>query len=80
MITITVRMFSSFMKYLPPEKTGDTCVLNTELNVSVAQLLDQLHVPADIAKVITVNDENQKEDYVLQDCDVLKIFPIARGG
>ena len=80
MIKVTVRMFSSFMKYLPPERTRDTCVINLEDNVTVIQLLNQLHVPKDIPKVITVNDENQKEYYILQDNDLLKIFPIARGG
>ena len=36
--------------------------------------------PEQMARVITVNDTNRKEDFILNDADMVKIFPAAMGG
>jgi len=79
-MTVTVRLFSHFMKYLPSETEQDTWCVNLATDTTVADLLTRLGLPSDIDRVITINDENQTEDVLLQEGDVLKVFPVAMGG
>jgi sulfur carrier protein ThiS len=78
-MTVTVRLFSHFMKYLPSEAERDGCV-NLAADTTVADLLARLQLPSDVDRVITINDENCAEDVVLRQGDVLKVFPVAMGG
>jgi hypothetical protein len=77
---ITVRMFSDFQKYLPADAVRDSCVVNMEKTVSVAELIESFKLPDKKPRVITVNDTNRKENFILDDKDVVKIFPAAMGG
>jgi hypothetical protein len=73
-------MFSNYRKYLPEGSEGDTCLIDVEKNLTIAQRLDLLQIPVEKPKVITVNDQNQKENYLLKKNDFVKIFPVAMGG
>jgi hypothetical protein len=77
---ITVRMFSHFQKHLPADAERDRCVVQTDQGISIAVLLELLEIPDHRPRVITVNDTNRKEDFILEDKDVVKIFPVAMGG
>ncbi|MFC1762147.1 MoaD/ThiS family protein [Planctomycetota bacterium] len=77
---VTVRLFSHLVKYLPPEAKHDTWTTALETDMCAGDLLTRLGFPPDIPRAITVNDENHKEDVVLQEGDVLKVFPVAMGG
>lgn len=55
-------------------------MIDVEKNLTIAQLLDLLQIPVEKPKVITVNDQNQKENYLLKKNDFVKIFPVAMGG
>ncbi|MFC2115383.1 MoaD/ThiS family protein [Bacteroidota bacterium] len=77
---VTVRMFSNFRKFLPPDADRDKCVVEIEQGADVSELLDKLKIPPRMARVITVNDTNRKENYKLDDRDIVKIFPVAMGG
>ena len=73
-------MFSDFRKYLPEKAEGDQFLIVLESGASVSQLLDKLGIPLQKPRVITVNDTNQREKHILKDADVVKIFPLAKGG
>ena len=73
-------MFSHFKNYLPAHAKHDKCLVETETGTSISVLLKQLGIPDDMARVITVNDSNRKEDFILNDADMVKIFPAAMGG
>ena len=73
-------MFSHFQNYLPSQAKRDKCLIETETGTTISALLKQLGIPEDMARVITVNDTNRKEDFVLNDTDMVKIFPAAMGG
>lgn len=73
-------MFSHFQKYLPAQAEGDKCHIETETGTRISILLKQLGIPEEMARVITVNDTNRKEDFILNDADMVKIFPAAMGG
>lgn len=77
---LTVRLFSSFTKFLPAEAERDSFKVEAEAGTDLASLMEQLHIPARMTRVITVNDTNRKEDFVLGEGDVVKIFPVAMGG
>ena len=73
-------MFSHFQKYLPAQAERNKCLIETETRTTVSALLIQLGIPDQVARVITVNDTNRKEDFILNEDDMVKIFPAAMGG
>lgn len=77
---IRIRLFSDIRKYLPPGSVGDACELNLEKGATVGELKLLLGIPEKKKCVVTVNDTNRKEDFVLEDNDKVKIFPAAMGG
>ena len=79
-MTVTVRLFSHFVKYLPSEAERDTWCASLAAGTTVADLLARLQLPPDVDRVIIINDENRTDDAVLRQDDVLKVFPVAMGG
>jgi len=77
---VTVRMFSNFQKFLPPDAERDKCEVEIADGADLAELMDKLKIPTQMARVITVNDTNRKEYFKLDDRDIVKIFPVAMGG
>lgn len=73
-------MFSHFQKYLPAQAERNKTLIETETGTTVSALLKQIGIPEQIARVVTVNDTNRKEDFILNDDDIVKIFPAAMGG
>lgn len=47
---------------------------------TVRQILTEGHVPEEIVGFTTVNDQVVSRDYLLQDGDQVKIFPLIIGG
>jgi hypothetical protein len=77
---LTVRLFSSFTKYLPADAERDSFKIETEAGTDLASLMEHLNIPPRMKRVITVNDTNRKENFVPGEGDVVKIFPVAMGG
>lgn len=80
MIEVRIKMFSRLQKYLPPNADINGWNASIEQGASVRELLVKNNIPVDVPMVITVNDTNVKSDYLLQDKDSVKLFPIAMGG
>jgi hypothetical protein len=79
-MVIRIRLFSDIKKYLPPGSVGDSCELTLEDGASVGELKGFLGIPEQKKCVVTVDDTNRKEDHVLEENDMVKIFPAAMGG
>lgn len=77
---IRVRLFSDIKKYLPPGSAGDSFELEMEEGAKVGELKSLLRIPDQKKCVVTVDDTNRNEDYVLSGNDTVKIFPAAMGG
>ncbi len=77
---VTVKMFSDFKRFLPTDSDGDSIALEVESGTNIANILNAYSISPDLPKVITVNDEFQKQDYIVKDDDSIKIFPVAQGG
>lgn len=80
MIEVRIKMFSRLQKYLPPNADLKGWNSSVESGASVRELLLKNNIPVDVPMVITVNDTNEKADYILKDKDSVKLFPIAMGG
>ena len=77
---ITIKAFSDYRKYIPQDASPGGWEVDITDGATIAELLEQIGIPADTPKVLTVNDTNEKADRVLKPNDLLKIFPMAMGG
>lgn len=84
-ITVQVKLFMSLKKYLPENaQEGSTC-LKIEKGAKVKDLLARLGIPFEEDKIIVLNGISYKQSeetnsIVLQDGDVIAIFPPIAGG
>ncbi|HOG47694.1 MAG TPA: MoaD/ThiS family protein [Anaerolineae bacterium] len=65
---------------LRPLLASDTVTLDVGAGKTVAQLLDELGVQADLVAMVLVNGRQAPKDTVLQDGDVVKLIPFVGGG
>ena len=77
---IIVKAFSDFKKYLPLDAPQSGWEVEVNGGATIENLLEQQDIPLNISKIFTVNDSNRKSDFILNDGDVLKIFPMPMGG
>jgi hypothetical protein len=73
-------MFSDMKKFLPQGSDNNYCELTTDKGISILELKDLLGIPKEKRCVVTINDTNRRDDFVLEDRDLVKIFPVAMGG
>ena len=78
---ITVRLLASYRKYLPDARDGDPGYrLQVEPGACVDDLLAELPVPPTEVYTFFVNGRHAERDQVLDEDDILSIFPAAGGG
>lgn len=75
-----MRLFATLRRYQPQLKLGDSLHLTLEEGTTVEDVLRQLDVPPEEAKVIIVNNRHQSLEYVFRDGDEAGIFPPVGGG
>ena len=79
-MTITVKLFASLGKYLPPGSQGRTATLTVADGATVGSVLAALGVPQAAAHLIMVNGAHRTWDTPLADGDTLTVFPPVAGG
>jgi hypothetical protein len=77
---VSIRLFSDMKKYLPEGSVNDSIELFVDKGLSVKELKNVLEIPEQQNCVVTVNDTNRQDDFILKEMDLVKIFPVARGG
>lgn len=77
---ITIKLFAGLQKFLPPDRRGSSASLETTPGVTVADVIAQLGLPVEQAKLKLVNSTHAQLDDVLHDGDTLAIFPPVGGG
>lgn len=78
---ITVRLLASYRQYLPDRhnsRAGYPC--EVEGDALVGDLLAALPIPPDDFYTFLVNGRHAERGQVLQEGDVLSVFPAAGGG
>jgi len=80
-VQIAIRLLASYRQYLPDRhnpQAGYPC--QVEDGALVGDVLAALPIPPDDFYTFLVNGRHAERDQVLQDGDVLSVFPAAGGG
>lgn len=78
---ITVRLLATYRRYLPEghDSQGGYAV-DVPVGCKVSDVLPQIPIPASDACTFLVNGSHAHRDQVLQEGDVLAVFPAVGGG
>ncbi len=79
-MVIELRLYASLSRYLPEEREGNSCRMEVEPGITIQDVLQRLHIPSEIPKVIFLNGVHARGDEVLQEGDRLGVFPPVAGG
>lgn len=76
---VTVKLLATYRRHLPREADGsyETTIFPGAM---VRDLVTQLPLPPGDAKMVLVNGRAAPPDHVLQEGDVVAIFPAIAGG
>jgi molybdopterin synthase sulfur carrier subunit len=78
---IEVKVFSSLRRYIPnSERRVDRDKWDVEDGASIEQVLKMLDLPDEEVRVLLINGRNAKKESILQEGDVLHVFPPMAGG
>lgn len=75
-----IRLFANFRDFLPPGSGSSSFTMSFEGKRTVKEIIEELRLPDDIPRIIVVNGLHTEADYVLQDGDVVSLFPPLAGG
>jgi molybdopterin synthase sulfur carrier subunit len=79
-VRIEVRLFATLARYLPKDAQTGSARLDVAEGSSVSDVADALGIPADISRIILVNDQDADESQRLGEGDVVTLFPPLAGG
>ncbi|RJX17994.1 MAG: MoaD/ThiS family protein [Desulforudis sp.] len=77
---VSVRLFATLQRYLPPANIGEATVMDVSPGTTVQSLLGELGVPLEQVKIVMINGIHTETDYVLQEGDRVGVFPPVAGG
>jgi sulfur-carrier protein len=77
---VTVKLFASLARFSPGGLPGTPFRLSVPELATIQDLIEQLHMPVQEAKVAFVNGLIRDLDWVLQQDDEVGIFPPIGGG
>jgi len=77
---IEVKLFATLRDYLPKGSSRFSCKMKMEGSPRVQDILSRLKIPEEIPKIILINGVHAKREQILNDGDVLSIFPPVAGG
>lgn len=81
MITINLKLFATLSRFMEGnDLPGTIKPYSLQPNSTLADLVNQLGIPAEEVKLCYVNAVYQELDYILQDGDEVGIFPPIGGG
>ena len=77
---VQIKLLAAYRKYLPPGTTSSVYDMDVPPGTCIEDLLAQLPVPGDAASVVLVNGLGPQPRQVLQEDDVVCLFPAMAGG
>ncbi|WP_426417723.1 sulfur carrier protein ThiS [Aestuariirhabdus sp. LZHN29] len=81
---ITLKLYASFGRFLPPGARHNTVELELESGQSIHSVLDRYAVPLKEAHLVVVNGvfvcESERDSYRLSEGDTLAVWPAVAGG
>jgi molybdopterin converting factor small subunit len=79
-VRVEVRLFATFVRYLPKDERAGSTFLDVAEASTVADVAGALGIPADLSRIILVNDHEADENHPLRAGDVVTLFPPLAGG
>jgi len=79
-VRVEVQLFATLAAFLPGASPGARATLEVTDRSTVAQLVRLLQIPEGMPTVVLVNGRDAGPEQVLQDGDVLVMFPPLAGG
>ncbi len=77
---VRLKLFATFRRYLPPGTQGSACAVEVLDGTQVSDLLSQFDMPEKEPLMILVNGRDAGPNRLLQDGDVVAVFPTLAGG
>jgi len=79
-VRVEVKLFATLAGYLPQAPDGGSATVEVADRSTVGQLVRSLKIPDGMPAIILVNGRDAAPEQVLQDGDVLVMFPPLAGG
>jgi sulfur carrier protein ThiS len=79
-MNVQLKLFATLRRYLPDGAVGNRCQVEAPKDTRVRDLLARFGVPEKESLVILVNGRDAPADCVLQEGDVVAVFPAMAGG
>ncbi|MCH7909519.1 MAG: MoaD/ThiS family protein [Candidatus Hydrogenedentes bacterium] len=77
---VTAKLFATLGSHTPPGRSGNSFEQEIDSSTTVEQLLRKWEIPEDMPLIILVNAVHADRDQVLNDGDILAVFPPIAGG
>ena len=79
-MNIRLKFYASLRKHLPGTEIGEEVELEIKQGSTIKDVIDSFLITEDLVKIIFVNGIHKKLDHILQENDLLVIFPPIGGG
>ena len=79
-MNIRLKLYASLRKYLPGTEIGEEVKIEVNQESTIMDILNIYTIEESLAKIIFVNGVHKTADYILQENDLLVIFPPIGGG
>lgn len=75
-----IQLHATLAPFLPPGSRDGVASLELPEPATVADLIRQLAIPADLSRIVLVNGHDVEDDAALRAGDVVDVFPPLAGG
>lgn len=83
-MVITIKLFATFMEFLPANRDGHSAVLELPENATISTAIKKVNVPDEMVHLILINgvyvNPELRNTHQLVDGDVLALWPAVAGG
>jgi sulfur carrier protein ThiS len=79
-VRVQIKLLAAYRKYLPLGTSSSSYDLEIPPATRLEHLLAELPVPQDMGKVVLVNGLGVQSGQILQEGDVVCLFPAVAGG
>lgn len=84
MVQVELKLFASLMQYLPADSRGHSVSVELPEGATIYQLMERFHVPRAQAHIVARNGvfvpASERDTYILQQGDVIALWPPVAGG
>ncbi|MCG3221136.1 MAG: MoaD/ThiS family protein [Candidatus Heimdallarchaeota archaeon] len=77
---IRIKLYASLRKYLPGTEIGEEVIIKVAQGSTIKEILSSFTIDEKLAKIIFVNGVHKRLDHILQENDLLVVFPPIGGG